>query len=86
MDTIPHRKGVRLSLLYWKPKLTSAHLCYDSFNYDEKKAYYSITFCIEECPSDWDFRETLFNELKDIDLDEMKEWFNRKLKTMKEKK
>jgi len=75
-----------MTLLYWKPKLTSANLTYESFNYEDKKAYYTITFCIEKCPSDWDYRHTLFDELKDIDLDEMKEWFNMKLKTMVKKK
>ena len=71
-----------MSLLYWKPKLTNAALTYESYNYEKKKAYYNISFCIEKCPNSWDYRETLFNELKDIDLDEMKEWFNLKLKTI----
>jgi hypothetical protein len=75
-----------LGNLYYEPIIE--HVYPTQHNYDERKniAYYDLSITVKNVPSDWDFRETMFDALKNINVEDIQKWCDDKNIKVKLKK
>lgn len=58
-----------------KPEITHVSMHYDSHDSKTRTGYYSFTVCVENIPSNWDYRETIFKNMQKLNAEDIKNIF-----------
>lgn len=58
-----------------EPEITNVTMHYDAHDSKNHIGYYSFSIKVENVPSSWDYRETIYNNLAKLNAEDLKNIF-----------